>query len=124
MKTLRVAALILAGIALFSAGRAQTFLEIRQEETLYNLRSIRGVPISQTAGNPPGSDGRQPTLAQQTAAGLTVNPPTTNQFRSVISFGGLAAPDQAKVGFLDPSKTLVGNAATIGLPTGSGGGLT
>src|SRR5205823_3441115 len=74
--------------------------------------------------NPPGSDGRQPTLQQQTAAGLTVNPPTTTQFQTAISFGGLAAPDQSTVMFLDPSKTLVGNAGTIGLPTGSGGGVT
>ena len=124
MKIFRIAAFLGSGIALLPAVQAQTFLEIRQNDTRYNLQSRAGVPISQSAGAPQGSDGRQPTVAQQNGAGLTVNPATLNQFQSVVSFGALASPDQAKVASLDVTKSLVGNAATIGLPTGSGGGMT
>lgn len=64
-------------------------LEFRQDAITYNLQSRRGVPISTVVGTPPGSDGRSPTQSQQEADGLTLNPPTTNQFRSLISFGSI-----------------------------------
>ena len=64
-------------------------LETRQESTPNNLQSQRGVPLSSTVSNPPGSDGRAPTQAQQIADGLTINPSSAGQFQSMISFGGV-----------------------------------
>ena len=55
---------------------------------IYNLQSLRGVPISTSNGVPPGSDGRMP-------AGLTesgsANLAAPNQFQSYTAFGGVAA---------------------------------
>lgn len=88
---------LLAGITESALALTVTLpLEFRQDAVTYNLQSQRGVPISTVVGTPPGSDGRSPTQAQQQADGLTLNPPTTNQFRSLISFGsipGLAQSD-------------------------------
>ncbi len=53
----------------------------------YNLLSRRGVPISETPDQPPGSDGRWPTDIDQTAAQLTTARPTAGQFQSVFTFG-------------------------------------
>ncbi len=47
-----------------------------------NYRSYRGVPLSNIAGDPPGSDGR-------VAQGLT---PSQNQFSGLLSFGAVARP--------------------------------
>lgn len=64
-------------------------LEFRQNDTTFNLSSRRGVPISRTAGNPAGSDGRQP-LATENESGSNL-PATGAQFQSVVSFGGVSA---------------------------------
>lgn len=82
---------LLAGLGAASAA-VQLPLEFRQEAIPYNLRSQRGVPISVTAGSPPGSDGRMPTGLNESG---TYNPPTTNQFRGFLSLGGIPGLVQA-----------------------------
>lgn len=123
MKRLRTHLLLIGVAAMAHALQAATVLEIQQNKTRYNLQTKKGVPISQTVDLANGSDGRQPTLASQTAAGLTILPATTNQFRTFIAFGALAAPDQALASNLDPTKSLIANAKSIGLPTAEVGTL-
>ncbi len=60
-------------------------LEFRQSEIPYNFQATRGVPISTVSNTPPGSDGRMPTVNESGSALL----PTSNQFRSFVSFGGV-----------------------------------
>ncbi len=100
---------LLLGGLLVSQGAAgaaiQLPLEFRQESTLNNLQSQRGVPISSVLNIPPGSDGRAPTQAQQIDDGLTINPPTTNQFRGFISFGGI--PGLAMADWLAVSNSII-----------------
>ncbi|HXJ75475.1 MAG TPA: hypothetical protein VNM37_21650, partial [Candidatus Dormibacteraeota bacterium] len=74
---------ILAGLLLLAARiQGQPLpLELHQNATLYNYLSQRGVPISSTVGNPPGSDGRAP----NPGTGIVG---TTNQFQALLSFGG------------------------------------
>lgn len=88
-----------AGLAAAITGQAQVTnprpvppLEVRQDATAYNLQSTNGVPLSTTRGDPPGSDGRGPTLAGQSADGLTLLPATPRQFSAAIVFGAVAAP--------------------------------
>lgn len=52
---------------------------IRQAQTWNNLSSLRGLPLSSVANNPPGSDGRVP------AIGITA---TAGQFQTAVPFGG------------------------------------
>ena len=114
MHPLRLAALALAGHLLAVALSAQTFVEIRQDDTRYNYRTTNGVPLSETPGTPAGSDGRGPTSTSQGSLGQTSNPATAGQFQSVISFGGVAAPKNN--GSLDTNLSLAANAGVIGLP--------
>ncbi|HYG34299.1 MAG TPA: putative Ig domain-containing protein, partial [Clostridia bacterium] len=67
-------------------------LEIHQESTLYNYQSQLGVPISAVANVPPGSDGRMPTGMNESGS---FNPPTPNQFSSLVSFGAVSGLGQA-----------------------------
>ncbi len=80
---------LLLGTALLASAQAPQVLvlplELRQPETLWNLRSQRGVPISTVSNVPPGSDGRMTNYNESGSALL----PTTNQFASLVSFGGL-----------------------------------
>lgn len=133
LRILREGAFRLGFAALISmvTAQAQTLpLEIRQSETPYNLQSVAGVPISTTAGDPPGSDGNGPTVSQQTDAGLTTTPANLWQFQGHVNVGGLAAPAQpgqnaaANVDFLQDNKSLPANGAAIGLPSGTTGGGT
>lgn len=79
------AGLLLANVSLY--GQALTLpLETRQTDVTYNLQSLRGVPISTVATN--GSDGRMPTSNESHGS---VNPASSNQFQSFISFGSAAA---------------------------------
>jgi hypothetical protein len=55
---------------------------IQQDSTAYNLQSKRGVPLSVTAGNPVGSDGRAP------VGGAVATP---GQYQSVVQFGASSA---------------------------------
>ncbi|MDA7624800.1 hypothetical protein N8697_01380 [bacterium] len=113
---------VLIGTMLLPLGQAlgQTLpLEIRQDYTHYNYQSAAGVPLSSTTGNPAGSDGRAPTSSAQQSLSLTINPPTANQFGSLISWGAVAAPDN--VTGLTSGISYSGNAANIGLPHGGTG---
>ena len=88
MKNLRAIPWLL-GLLLVTAGaEAQVALplEFRQPQTTHNYSDQRGVPISQTAGTPPGSSGQQPTGNESTGIFVT---PTPGQFRGFISFGAI-----------------------------------
>ena len=56
-------------------------------ESWLNYQSVAGVPISTTAGNPPGSNGNQPVGNESTGINT---PPTEGQFQSLISHGAVA----------------------------------
>ena len=114
MHTLRRVALALACHLVAVVVSAQTYVEIRQDDTRYNYRTTNGVPLSETPGTPAGSDGRGPTTATQTDLGQTLNPATAGQFQSVIMFGGLAAPRIPTN--LNASLSYAANAGVIGLP--------
>ena len=78
-------ALVLGSGLMASAQPLALPLEIRQPDTLWNLQSQRGVPISATVNTSIGSDGRMTNYNESGSALL----PTTNQFASLISFGGI-----------------------------------
>ena len=82
------AALGLGMLAALSASGQALPLEIRQDGTRYNLASTNGMPISPVRGVPPGSDGRAPTNGVATPSNPSGAPGTTNQFRSLASWGG------------------------------------
>lgn len=82
------------------------------EETVFNVTTRQGVPISSTVNNPPGSDGRVPAQGTQ-APPLPSGPPTRSQFQSVVTFAGGVQP---KPDLLDSSLSLVGNAVRLDLP--------
>ena len=108
---------LITGFALVLSADAQGLvlpLEIRQDSSQYNLQSQRGVPLSETVGNPIGSDGRAPSQNQQIADGLTINPPTLSQFQGFDPFGTIAAPRASAN--LDPNRTFAENAVNIQLP--------
>lgn len=89
-------------------------LEIRQDGTRYNLASTNGMPISGVKGIPLGSDGRATNIPA---------PPTTNQFQSLLAWGGVARPGVSNyVGLLNPTNSLAGNAENLNLPRGKVGG--
>ena len=102
-------------------------LEIRQDQTLYNFQSKQGVPISTVSDASIGSDGRAPSGTSQQAANLTINPPTSGQFSSLLSWGAVAAPDSPgtvsspNIAEINGSITYAGNAANLGLPHGGSG---
>ena len=60
-----------------------------QTATTVNLQSQRGVPITSSVNTNMGSDGR---LSAINSSYNSVNPATTNQFRGLLSFGGVTAP--------------------------------
>ncbi len=99
----------LAGLLLPAAAQVLP-LEIRQNNTRYNLASTNGMPLSGTRGTPPGSDGR---------ATNTPAPPTINQFQSFLAWGAVAAPGVSNyVGLLNPTNSYAGNAEELKLPRG------
>ncbi len=83
-------------------------LEIRQDQTRYNLQSTNGVPLSDVVGNPPGSDGR---------ASVTPLVPTPNQFSSLVSYGAVAPnPPPSGAAASIPGGVLVLKRAQVGAP--------
>src|SRR5690349_9939805 len=113
-----ISAALYLGVAfgLIARSSAAT-LEIRQNDTLYNLQSYHGVPLSTISGNPPGSDGRAPNPnTDPIQAAITVNAPTLNQFQSFISYGAVAAPQTPEN--LNESLSYSSNAVSLGLPAG------
>ncbi|MCX6902634.1 MAG: hypothetical protein NTW03_03990, partial [Verrucomicrobia bacterium] len=69
-------------------GALQLPLQFSQDTMLYNLQSLRGVPISSVSDNPTGSDGRMPVGLKESGTG---NLTTPNQFRGYTAFGGVPA---------------------------------
>ena len=89
-------------------------LEIKQDQTLYNYQSLRGVPIPTGMV---GSDSRLIPYPNNT--GPSENPATTNQFSGLISYGGVAAPGNASG--LVSGMSYTANAQNIELPRGENG---
>jgi hypothetical protein len=86
MHTLRKNALLAAAMVLCQgAVQAGVTLEIHQDQTTYNLRSVSGVPISATVNNPPGSNGRMPTGVNESGS---LNETTAGQFMGLLTIGG------------------------------------
>src|SRR5215468_1632320 len=117
-------ALLSSTCALQAAGLALP-PQIQQDNTLYNLQSLRGAPISTVVNTNTGSDGRAPSITNSPYSSLN---PTTNQWASVAGFGGnagLTLPiwqslkiDPA-VSQLRGTNRLNGNLAQVmGLPVG------
>src|SRR5688572_7620682 len=103
-----------ACMALASSGLAQTFVELRQDSTPYNLRSTNGMPISDTVGVPLGSDGRAP--------GANPGPlGTAKQFQSKLVFGGLVVPRSSG---LNAGQSYAANADNLDLPRAKVGNTT
>ena len=86
----RQSALLALALCTSSGLRADILVpfEFQQRATTYNLQSLAGVPISSVSNSPAGSDGRMPTGMNESG---TYNPSTTNQFKSLVSFGAIAA---------------------------------
>src|SRR5262249_23916162 len=100
------AALFIVLLAFGLGAPGQTFIELRQDATRYNLESQAGAPISDKVGVPTGSDGRAP--------GSNPGPiGTARQFQSVLVFGGLVVPKSAA---LVAGQSYAANAETINLP--------
>jgi hypothetical protein len=82
----------IAGLILLArlSANAETLavpLGFSQSSITYNLQSQRGVPISMTVSNPPGSDGRMTNYNESTAAAIFSQFPT-NQFQNFLAMGG------------------------------------
>jgi len=97
-----------------------TALEYSQSATTLNLEAISGVPISMVVGVPPGSNGKLPAT---NVLGF-ISPVTTNQFASMVSFGGLSAPTNwtvvsSNAMYLSGTNHFSGTVAqAMGLPVG------
>ncbi len=71
----KLAAMALGCLCLWRAAAQTPPLQLQQQDMLVNTafqlgvnwQSQAGVPLSSTNGVPPGSDGRAPTIAQQSA---------------------------------------------------------
>ncbi len=101
-----------------------TTIQFSQSATPYNYQSIGGVPISLNVNPSTGSNGK---LAATNALGV-VSPVTTNQFASLVSFGGLTAPTNwmllnSNALYLSGTNSFSGNVAqAMGLPIGYSNG--
>lgn len=74
--------LISSGISASAVGLTLP-LELVKSDIPYNLQSTNGMPLSHVEDIPPGSDGRAPHIPS--------NPPTTNQFSSLLIYGGIVS---------------------------------
>ena len=108
----RALPVILAGWAMNWAVAQTLPYEYRDTLNTPNLQSLRGVPISRTAGTPPGSDGRGPTSNEST--GIWV-PPTPGQFQGLILLGGTHGLTKARWTALKESGVMAANTTAYGL---------
>jgi hypothetical protein len=105
-------------------------LEFQLQETTFNYRDLRGLPISFSASPPPaieGSNGQQPATTEPTGIFGSATP---NQFKGLISFG--AIPGKSLAGWQTVSNNATlnsgvtpfsGDVATqMGLPTATSEG--
>ena len=104
----KVIAWLMAAVWLPAATLGQA-LPLQFGTATNNILDPRGFPLSTTNGNPPGSNGKAPTTAYQTALHLPIESPTREQFQSLISFGGVAPSVQ-------PDLVLALNAQVSSLP--------
>jgi hypothetical protein len=117
MRNFRNLALLVSVCALAHEALAQTFpLEINQPKTPINFQSPRGAPLSATVNNPIGSDGRAPTVTDQSTAGLPTTAPTAKQFQGFVSYGALARPRTPLN--LNSNINFAKNAEAVQLPRG------
>jgi len=91
-------------------------LEIKQDNTSYNLQSIRGVPIPAGVA---GSDGRLTNYPNN--IGASQNPASDHQFHGFIAYGGLAIPNKDSRSNLVTSLNYAKNATNLDLPRGDNG---
>lgn len=100
-------------ILLSATGAARAYvpvpLSLSQNDTLYNLGSRQGVPISTVPGSPSGSDGRLPVGLNGSG---TYNVATLGQFQSAMVFG--AAPSATNYTVVRDSALLNGGTAFSG----------
>src|SRR5260221_5390451 len=99
--------------------------QIQQDNTSYNLQSLRGVPISSVVDPSNGSDGRAPAITNNAYSKLN---PTTNQWAGLAGLGGNPGLTLANWQSLKTSSTasqltgtnpISGNLAVVmGLPIG------
>jgi len=120
----KAAAFALGWLCLWRAAAQTQPLQLEQQDMLVNTnfqlginwQSLAGVPLSSTKGVPPGSDGRAPTLSEQsTNGGVTTAPPTTNQFQGFVAFG--AVPTQGTTN-LNGNTNFAANAQLLNWPHG------
>ncbi|MDB4805109.1 hypothetical protein OAH16_00740 [bacterium] len=88
-------------------------LELKPQKTTYNLRSMIGVPISTTLGDPLGSNGLSPT-----------SDATAGQFMGFYSAGAVVAPQKDASSKLDGTISLFKNVDNLGLPKSEDGEYT
>ena len=105
-------------------------LEFNLRETTFNYRDLRGVPVSFNVAPPPaieGSNGEQPATTEPSGIFGSATP---NQFKGLISFGGIPGLTLTNWQAVSTNATLQagvtpfsGDLATqMGLPTASSGG--
>ncbi len=94
MNSFRAVPLVLGCLlgAASALGQVALPLEFRQPQTTFNFQGLRGVPISTTTNNPPGSSGQMPIGNESTGTHV---PPTAGQFRTFLSFGGIPGLKQS-----------------------------
>lgn len=68
------------------------FRHVLTNDSRLNFQSQAGVPISTTAGTPPGSNGQQPTANESAGSFATATP---KQFQGLVSFGAVSGLKQA-----------------------------
>jgi len=101
----RLLALVAIGLPPLASAQVALPIQYRRVlggETWINYQSRAGVPISTTAGVPGGSNGLQPTGNEST--GIST-PPTSSQFRSLMSYG--AVPGLTRARWLTVSNSVV-----------------
>jgi hypothetical protein len=97
MKRFRAVPLALGLLLGAMAARAQIVLPLEYRHVLtndakLNFRSLGGVPISTTVGNPPGSNGQQPTQNESAGSFATATP---RQFRGLVTLGAVGGLKQS-----------------------------
>jgi hypothetical protein len=80
------------GMAMAQGALLIEFRHTHTNELGMNYQSLGGMPLSQTIGDPPGSNGNQP--GGNESSGIFV-PPSPGQFRNLLSLGGIPGLSQS-----------------------------
>ena len=94
------------------AQQPQGPVELIESKTTYNITSAKGLPLSDSINNPPGSDGRAPRPGTQVPP-LPPSQANAGQFQSAVFVGAGVRPVAS---LLDSSKSMVSNAVALDLP--------